>query len=404
MRERGTGGNDAAPVAQGMINYACRFFRASRPCVFNKSEGAECPSCRHASEFGDRILFIKLDAIGDVLRSASLLPPIAARHSRPYIAWLTRKDSVELVGMLKGVDEVIELGDVGLARAMTGGWTQVYSLSNDMPSASLASLVPCANLPVGFYVRNGVVTPSNEAAERWLEMAAFDRVKRENSKSYQERMLAILGAEAEFAPPALVVAPELARAAASRVRAAFHRPAQPRLAVNIGAGARWPKKMLDAAATAAYVAAARQQLDLDVMLVGGAAEEEKARAILAMLGGDPHIQPFLTPGSIAEFAATLMLSDVLFCGDTLALHIATAIGLPAVAIFGPTSAAEIADFDGLVAKSWARGLDCLGCYGDCAKSANCMTALETADLVSLTAAQLKRARRRDDPGAAVAAQ
>ena len=81
-----------------------------------------------------------------------------------------------------------------------------------------------------------------------------------------------------------------------------------------------------------------------------------------------------------------------------------AIGLPAVAIFGPTSAPEIADFDGLVAKTWARGLDCLACYGDCAKSMNCMSSLQAADLLALTADQLKRARRRGDGDAVMAAE
>ena len=83
-----------------MINYGCRYFRASRPCVFNKTDGSECPSCGHVSEYKERILFIKLDAIGDVLRSASLLPAIKARHHAPFIAWLTRGESAELVGMM----------------------------------------------------------------------------------------------------------------------------------------------------------------------------------------------------------------------------------------------------------------------------------------------------------------
>ena len=80
-----------------MINFACRHYKASSPCVFNKRDGSECPSCKHVSEFGERILFIKLDAIGDVLRSACLLPAIIRRHRKPFIAWLTRKESVELV-------------------------------------------------------------------------------------------------------------------------------------------------------------------------------------------------------------------------------------------------------------------------------------------------------------------
>src|SRR6202011_2462167 len=60
------------PREPGMINHRCRHYRASRPCVFNKADGSECPACHHVSEYQERILFIKLDAIGDVLRSASL--------------------------------------------------------------------------------------------------------------------------------------------------------------------------------------------------------------------------------------------------------------------------------------------------------------------------------------------
>ena len=75
-----------------MINFLCRYYKASKPCKFNKIDGSECPTCVHASEFRDRVLFIKLDAIGDVLQSASLLPSIVSCHNSPYLAWLTRKE------------------------------------------------------------------------------------------------------------------------------------------------------------------------------------------------------------------------------------------------------------------------------------------------------------------------
>jgi len=38
--------------------------------------------CQHASEFRERVLFIKLDAIGDVLRSASMLPALPGPAQR----------------------------------------------------------------------------------------------------------------------------------------------------------------------------------------------------------------------------------------------------------------------------------------------------------------------------------
>jgi ADP-heptose:LPS heptosyltransferase len=262
-----------------------------------------------------------------------------------------------------------------------------------MTSASLASMIPSDNLPIGFFSRGGIIAPSNPAAERWLEMAAFDRLKQANTQTYQQRMAAIIGHNGPVPPPALAVSEAAERAACERMAGLFSNSSRRRLAVNVGSGARWPKKMLDIGRTADYIRAAQHALGVDVMLVGGEAEIAKSDAIKAKFASDESVQLALTPESIPSFVATLMQSDTLFCGDTLALHIASAIDLPTVAIFGPTSAPEIPDFDGLVAKTWSRDLDCLGCYGDCGKTSNCMTQLDVAQLVSLTAQQLARARR-----------
>jgi heptosyltransferase-1 len=374
-----------------MIRFDCRHFRAARPCVFNKRDGSECPTCTHHSPYRDRILFIKLDAIGDVLRSASLLPAVAARHERPYIAWATRAESAELVGMMSLVDEVIVHSPDGLARVAAGGWTQVYSLSNDVTSAALATMAAGSHPPVGFFLRDGVVTPGNAAAEAWLQMAAFDRLKRLNTETYQARMLAILGAEGPPPPPSLRVAEATQARAAQRVAALFPGSARRRVAVNLGSGARWPKKMLDAEQIGRLIRTVLAGADVDVMLVGGTAEQAKAQAVLARCEG-MRVAEALTPDSIGDFVAMLMQADVLLCGDTLALHVATAIGLPTVAVFGPTSHAEIADFGGLIDKVWAATLDCLGCYGDCDRPDHCMRRLDAADLAARLLARLKPLR------------
>jgi hypothetical protein len=70
-----------------VLNTACRHFRGSRPCNFNKRDGSECATCRHTSEHRDRMLFVKLDAIGGVLR-----PAIIARYDSPYITWVTQRE------------------------------------------------------------------------------------------------------------------------------------------------------------------------------------------------------------------------------------------------------------------------------------------------------------------------
>jgi ADP-heptose:LPS heptosyltransferase len=133
--------------------------------------------------------------------------------------------------------------------------------------------------------------------------------------------------------------------------------------------------------------------EVNVLLVGGSAEVEKANAIMALDATGGRIKPALTASSIHQFVALLDQVDVLLCGDTLAMHIATAIGLPTVAVFGPTSSPEIEDFDGLILKTWTAQLDCLACYGDCDKRNNCMSLLDLEYLVCLTEKQLSRRRR-----------
>jgi ADP-heptose:LPS heptosyltransferase len=171
-------------------------------------------------------------------------------------------------------------------------------------------------------------------------------------------MLDIIGYTGDFAPPALTVPPALATNAAARVTELFPAGRRKRLAVNLGADGRWPKKMLDARAIADFIARLRRRAAFDVRLVGGAGETEKSAEVLALHGEDAHVRAALTPHSVPELAATLATTDALLCGDTLALHVASAVGPADGGDLGPTSLPEIADFGGLICKIATP----LGCY------------------------------------------
>ena len=192
----------------------------------------------------------------------------------------------------------------------------------------------------------GVIKPSNEAAARWLEMASFDRLKRGNTKSYQRLMLAIIGC-----PDIPIIAPVLRVDEAMRVRGISaprravrstpaagrdqYRVGQPLAEEDARSRGHLPlRPAADRARGCGYRAGRR------------ARRAEKVAAIVAMCAPGDRIRAALTEASTVEFVATLMQTDALLTGDTLALHIASAIGLPTVAVFGPTSPAEIFDFDG----------------------------------------------------------
>ena len=78
--------------------------------------------------------------------------------------------------------------------------------------------------------------------------------------------------------------------------------------------------------------------------------------------------------TITRFAGIVDACDVVVTGDTLALHVAIARGVPTVVLFGPTSLHEIDVFER--GEKLAADLPCLCCYlPDCDVSPNCMESL-----------------------------
>ena len=54
----------------------CKYFPGDHPCIPNKTKGTQCDKCNEYSPVTFKILIIKLDAPGDVLRTTSLLPSL----------------------------------------------------------------------------------------------------------------------------------------------------------------------------------------------------------------------------------------------------------------------------------------------------------------------------------------
>src|SRR6187455_2222543 len=96
-------------VQQQPLAKDCRHWRSDRPCVFHKLEGLECV-CQHYEPVRERILIVKLDAMGDVLRSTCVLPGLRERHAAASIDWITRPESVPLFRENPLVDRVIPYG------------------------------------------------------------------------------------------------------------------------------------------------------------------------------------------------------------------------------------------------------------------------------------------------------
>ena len=356
------------------IAWDCKFFLGDRPCIWHKQSGVLC-TCDRYERVEERVLIVKLDAMGDVLRSTALLPPLAEVHPRAAITWITRKESVPLLQRNPFITEVVELGVEALAHLQTRTFDRVINLDASKTSAALATAAR-SNRKDGFVLdERGYVQPTNEAARSWLEAGVFDDIKRQGSATYQDRMAAILGLSGRNHQYVLELsADEIARARAhlASIGLDFRRPV---IGLNTGAGGRWPLKQWREEGYVDLISRVARRENVQFLLLGGPAEQERNdRLKLA------SSVPLLDPGcdnSVRHFASLLSHCSVVVTGDTLAMHLALALRKRAVVLFGPTSAAEI-ELYGLGEKV-VPDMTCLSCYKTaCDFVPNCMDLITTS--------------------------
>jgi heptosyltransferase-2 len=138
-------------------------------------------------------LIIKLGAMGDVLRTTTLLRALPGP-----VTWVTRTASLPLLANIPQIRELLPLESE--AAALRGRRFALAACLDDEPEACrLLDLVE-ADRRVGAYLQDGRVT-YGESARSWYDMGLVsrfgkeraDELKRENQRSYQELLFEMFG-------------------------------------------------------------------------------------------------------------------------------------------------------------------------------------------------------------------
>jgi heptosyltransferase-2 len=355
------------------IAFDCRFFLGDRPCVWHKATGVLC-TCDHYQPIEQRLLIIKLDAMGDVLRTTALLPALADAHPRSAITWITRRESRPLLERNPYIDEVFNYGEDALVQLRARTFDRVINLDAGKTSSGLAALASSKQKDGFVLDERGCVQPTNAAARRWLEMGLFDDLKRQGAKTYQERMLEIIGLPA--APHRYVF--ELAEEERARGRAHLDRLgvdwACPVIGLNTGAGGRWQLKQWREDGYLELIERLASRHRTQFVLLGG--PEERARHQRLVSRSRVPLVDSGCDNPVRHFAAIVAACTLVVAGDTLAMHLSLALGRRTVVLFGPTSAPEI-EMYGLGEKV-VPDMECLACYKPtCDFVPNCMELIST---------------------------
>jgi ADP-heptose:LPS heptosyltransferase len=98
-------------------------------------------------------------------------------------------------------------------------------------------------------------------------------------------------------------------------------------------GAAWPNKRWPPARLAAVASALRERHGMRSLVLWGPGERPLADAVAAQAAGAALVAPHTT---IADMVAFTRAAAIMVSGDTGPAHIASAVGTPIVAIYGPT--------------------------------------------------------------------
>jgi heptosyltransferase-2 len=347
----------------------CRNFPGDRPCIPNKTMGIKCDDCTYYSPVTFKILIIKFDAVGDVLRTTSILHSLKETYPQSHIKWLTKGNAKDIFKNNQYVDEVLVFEDNDLVpRLLSEEFDLVIHPDASPVSAPFASMVK-AKIKKGFLLdRLGKVVAADNDAVEWLEMGAFDEFKKRNKKTYQQILHEIAGLPYKKGEIIVTLTDS-----EKQFRNNFYNQHNLKrfkkiIGLNTGSSKRWAMKSWRVEGFKELIQMLVTDPEIGILLYGGPDEAERNSYLKSYF---PNLIDTGSENTLREFFALMDLADVIVTGDTLALHVATALKKKVICFFGPTSSAEIEDY-GRITKLMS-DLDCLVCYKPVTdKNPNCM--------------------------------
>jgi ADP-heptose:LPS heptosyltransferase len=355
----------------------CKHFPGNRPCTPSKTEGKKCDDCNYYEPVDFKILIIKLDATGDVLRTISILPALKREYPKSHITWITKRNAKELFANNHLVDELFFFEDNDtVARLMVEKFNLLIHPDASAVSGSLASIAN-AEIKKGYLLdAKGKVIPVNDDAVEWLEMGAFDDLKKKNTKTYQEIIHNISGLK--YQKDEIQIHLNQREIDFKNEFYTKHNLKRFKYLVglNTGAGTRWQYKQWHLEGYIELIEKLSTNKEIGLLLYGGPDEIERSKILKNKF---PNLIDTGTSNSLRQFFSLLDICDVLVTSDTMALHAATGLKKRIVCLFGPTSHTEIEDY-GRIEKV-IPDLDCLVCYKPlCDFEVTCM-GLITSEMV-----------------------
>lgn len=362
----------------------CRFFSGYRPCRYQSA----CKNCRHFEPMGLKILIVKLGAIGDALRTTPVLEGLRKKHGRCTITWVTDDASYPLLQGNTGIDRLMKLNFATYISLLNEHFDLLLSFDKEKEALGFAASMK-ADRYLGFCLSpEGKLDIRNDESTYAYELGLFDELKfRSNTRSYMEIIFPMADLAFEGEEYTLHLTDEEKRFGDDLIQSmGLDRNRDILIGLNTGCGDIFATKRWTFDGFVRLADLLHEEWGAEILLLGGPSETERNEALEKAI-------PFKvyntgTHNTLKQFSSIISNCHCIVSSDTTALHIAIALKVPVVALFGSTCHAEI--------HLYGRGekvisdFPCSPCYRrNCDKERTCMDAM-TAELVRDKTAYLLR--------------
>ena len=388
-----------------VIHFDCLHFFGDRPCKPNKELGVFCGNCEYYEKdssikesfpvipgadtaedniSGKKIIIVKLDAVGDVLRTTSVLPSIKEKYDNCSITWITKARSYEVLKDNELIDEIYFDSD-GLKGITSDTYDIAINLDSGKESCEIMNTLN-SRVKYGYYLANNKPYPLNTLANEWYLMGVNDNEKKANKKTYHRIIHEICGLDYKGSEPVLFLTEEKYKRAEELREKFFLNRFKKLILINLGGGNRWQyKKWTHEGYTGLVKILSAEYTDCAIGIIAGDEDREFYDGILNELNllNRKNIINFGTENPMEDFICIVSLASEVFTSDSLCFHIATSLGKYTIVITGPTSYTEL-DVFGNGKIIYSGKVDCLCCYlNKCDKKVTCMNTVGAEEISEL---------------------
>ncbi|MFQ5932412.1 MAG: lipopolysaccharide heptosyltransferase II, partial [Nitrospiraceae bacterium] len=337
-----------------------------------------------------RLLVRTPNWIGDAVMSEPALSAVRKLFPSAEITWLAKPAIAELFQGHPACDKVVVYEDRGRHSGITGKWalaktlrSQRYEVAILLQKAFEAAVLAFLS---GIPRRYGYATDGRKFL---LSDPVAKPTTTRHQVDYFLDMLRPLGVEGQASAPQLYLTAQEEREMAQRLAQIGITEADRLVGLNpgstYGSAKRWlPDRFAETVDWLVRESGAKR---LRVVIVGARGEERLGQTIAERMASKPIVLSGQT--SVRQLMAVLKRSSLFITNDTGPMHIATAFGVPVVAIFGPTDWRTTAPF-GTGHSIVRHEVECAPClFRECPIDHRCMSRVTVDEVCE---AALKRLR------------